>query len=244
MRRVAPAALALAALALTGCETTQEKSAALERVAKRHERAAGAAARGLSIASPARSVKVTTADVVRSSEGAAVAITVVNESARALRDVPIEFHVHDARGASIYANDIPGLGAPLTSLASLGAHASVTWVDDQVQPAGSPTGVRAIVGEGAAAGAPLPQIAITGAREVEDPANGPGAEGSVVNHSTIAQQELVIYAVALRGTRVVAAGRAVLQQLPAGTTSPFHLFFIGEARGARLQLSAPATTLR
>lgn len=238
-----PAALALA-LALTGCETTQEKSAALERVAKRHERAAGAAARGLSITRPARSVKVATAAVVKDSEGAAVAITVVNESARALRDVPIEFHVHDAHGASIYANTLPGLGAPLTSLASLGPHARVTWVDDQVQPAGTPAAVAAVVGEGVPAGAALPQIAVTGAHAVEDPANGPGAEGSVVNHSAIAQQELVIYAVALRGARVVAAGRAVLQQLPAGATSQFRLFFVGEPRGARLQLSAPATTLR
>jgi hypothetical protein len=41
---------------------------------------------------------------------------------------------------------------------------------------------------------------------------------------------------------VVAAGRAVLASLEAGGTTPFQIFFIGDPKGAQLQLSVPPTS--
>jgi hypothetical protein len=240
---LAPLALALVGLALGGCETTAEKSAKLERAAKAHARAGGSGARGLSIGHRSAVVKVRAAAVVHSSEGTAVVVTLRNTSAHALRGVPIAIHVLDAHGASIYANTVAGLGAALTSVALLPAHGEVAWIDDQIQAAGVPVSVKAIVGEAQAVSRTIPQVSISGARGTEASASESGAEGSVVNRSAVAQRELVVDCVARRGAKIVAAGRAVIQQVPARATVRFQLFFIGEARGARLQFSAPATTL-
>lgn len=236
------AALALLALSLAGCESTQEKSAKLEKAAKLQERSAAPATRGLVIKRASRLVEVLATAVVHSSEGTAAAVTLRNSSSHTLRDVPIEIHVRDAHGASIYANDIPGLGAPLRSVALLPAHGELTWVDDQIQAPGTPASVVALVGEGTPATTSPPRLAITGAHTVEDPANGPGAAGRLANPSAVVQREVVLYAVARRGTRVVGAGRAVLPEVPAHGSVAFQLYFIGEARGAKLELNAPATT--
>lgn len=236
------AALALLATALAGCQSTQEKSARLEKAAKLHERSTGLSARGLSIARPSSVVKVLATAVVHSREGIAAAVTLRNTSAQPLRNVPIEIHVRDAHGASIYANDIPGLGAPLTSIASIPPHGELTWVDDQIQAAGIPASVEALVGEAAKASGRAAPLTITAAHVVEDPTNGPGAAGSLRNGSAVTQRQVVVYAVARRAAKIVGAGRAVLPEVPAQGSVPFQLYFIGEAKGAQLELSAPATT--
>ena len=240
------AALALVALALTGCETTADKSAKLERAAKQHERhgGGGLAQRGLAISRQSTRLRVSAAAVLHSSEGAAAVVTLRNRSATPLRDVPIEITVRDAHGASIYTNDVPGLATALVSVPLLPAHATTTWIDDQIQPTGgTPASVTAKVGEGLPATGAIPKLSIEGAHLFEDPTSGPSAEGSVVNHSPVSQQELVVYALALRAGRIVAAGRAVLPQAPAGAFTHFQVYFIGDPRGAQLQLGAPATTL-
>jgi hypothetical protein len=236
---------ALLALALAGCSTTAEKSARLERAAKAREAAHGdgAAAHGVSVKRASRVVKVTATAILHSSEGTAAAVTLHNTSARALRDVPIEIHVLDAHGRALYSNTVSGLGAPLTSLSALPAHATLTWVDDQIPAAGTPASVTAEAGEGAPIGGAVPRLSIAGTHAVEDPSNGPGAEGTVVNDSAITQRELVVFALARRGSRIVAAGRAVLPQAPARGRSHFQLFFIGSPRGAQLQFAVPASTL-
>ena len=68
--------------------------------------------------------------------------------------------------------------------------------------------------------------------------------GTVRNRSTVTQQDLVVYAVARRGGKIVAAGRAVLPEVAAGASVPFQAFLVGEPSGARLEASAPPTTLR
>jgi hypothetical protein len=70
----------------------------------------------------------------------------------------------------------------------------------------------------------------------------------VRNDSQIQQIKLTIYCVAIKGGRVVAAGRANVPILPpaakAGKPTHFAIFFIGDPRGAQLVLSAPPTVLR
>jgi hypothetical protein len=237
------AALVLVALALTGCETTAEKSAKLEKEAERQPGHGQLKAKGLSIAHESTAVKVVEAVVVHSSEGSAAAVTLHNLSARALANVPIAITVRDASGATLYTNGAAGLARTLVSLTLLAPHAELTWVDDQVQGSGTPVSVSAKVGEGAPAGHGIPSIALQGAHEVQE-GGGTVVDGNVANHSSVAQKELVVYAAARRGGRIVAAGRAIVPQLGAGATSPFQVFLIGDASGAQLQLSAPASTLR
>ena len=50
--------------------------------------------------------------------------------------------------------------------------------------------------------------------------------------------------VARRAGTIVAAGIAALPQLAASSVAPFQLFLLGYARGAKLHVAAPPTTLR
>jgi hypothetical protein len=239
VRLAAPVLVALA-LALTGCETTAEKSAKLEKEAQRHAKVS--TQRGLSIARESTRVKVLSAIVLRSSEGAVAVVTLRNTSAHALRAVPLAVTVSDVRGKTLYQNDAPGLEAALVSMPSLAAHATSVWVDDQVPASGQPASASARVGEAPTA-ASLPQLGVSGVHLVEDPTNGVGAAGTVSNHSPIAQSNLVLYGLARRAGKIVAAGRAVIPELGKGAQLPFQIFFVGDPRGAQLQVSAPASTV-
>jgi len=222
----------------SGCESTQEKSAQLERQAKR----VTLAQKGLSIARQSRFVKVVGATVVRDAEGAAVAVTLRNDSARALRQVPLAITVAGKDGRTLFENNAPGLEAALVSVPSLPAHGTIVWVDDQVPPNGEPAKASAKVGEAPAVAGPVPRVAVSGLHAIEDPTSGPGAAGTVVNRSSVEQRNLVVFVVGRRGGAVVAAGRAVLPELAAGATLPFQVFPIGTARGARLEASVPPST--
>ncbi len=233
------AALFICALALGGCETTAEKSARLERTA-RHTSLSSE--RGLTITKASSEVKVVAAQVLHAGEATAAVITLRNASAHALRDAPIAITVRDVRGGALFKNDAPGLEAALTSVALLPAGAQTVWVDDQVQASGPPASVTALVGEAPQAPKSIPRLRVSGVHAVEDPASGPGAAGTVLNDSTIVQHDLVLYALARRGGEIVAAGRGVLPEVSAHGSGTFEVFFVGNPRGARLEVSAPPTT--
>jgi hypothetical protein len=228
-----------AALAISGCSSSQEQSAKLERLAKLHARTAP---KGLVITRPSREVTVLSSTVVTSAEGTAVVVTLRNHSRRALRAIPLALEVRDAAGASVYTNSAPGLAHALTSVPLIAARGELSWIDDQVQAAGgAPKSVHATAGEAPAATGPLPQIAVSGPHFTEGP-EGSAAEGTVTNRSTTAQNELVIFALAERAGRIVAAGRAVLSELAPGASAPFRAFLVGNASGARLRIEAPPSS--
>jgi hypothetical protein len=232
-------ALVLGAVSLAGCETTTEKSATLEKAAKR---TTPAAQQGLSIAHESSVVKVQSATLVRGTESTAAVLTLHNSSAQAIRDVPISISLRDATGATVYTNATPGLAKTLTSLALLPAHGDGVWIDDQI-PGTSAKSLATKVGEGTPASGSLPRLAIREAQLAKDPSGAATAEGTIANPSRTGQSELVVYALALKGGRVVAAGRAVLASLTPGASAPFEAFFVGAPAGAQLKLSAPPTAL-
>jgi len=235
--RAATALALLALLALSGCESTQEKSAQIEKAAH-HTRLVE---RGLSIARVSADVSVLDAVLVRGAEGAAAIVTLRNNSARVLKDVPIAIAVENAGGSTVFQNDAPGLEAALTSLGSLPAHGVATWIDDQVPASGDPASVTAIAGEAPAASGALPQIEVAGLHPSEESGSATAA-GTVRNRSPVTQQALVVYVVARRGGRIVAAGRAILPEVAPGATVPFQAFLVGSSAGAKLEASAPAMT--
>jgi hypothetical protein len=226
-----------AALALTGCETTAEKSAALERTAHH----AHLAERGLSIIKQSADVHVLGAVLVHGAEGAAVVVTLRNDTAHVYKDVPIAITVKDAHGRAVFQNNAPGLETALTSLGSIPAHGVATWVEDQVPANGTPASVSAIVGEPPVANGPAPRIEVAGVHPGEE--NGSAvAAGTVRNRSNVAQQSLVVYVVARRAGQVVAAGRAILPEVSPGAVVPFQAFLVGAPTGSHLEANAPATT--
>jgi hypothetical protein len=229
------------ALALTACESNQERSAKLEKAAELHKGEAAKrrelAQRALTITQVSKKIEIIATDLVRGREGDAAIVTLRNTSNTTLSDVPVQIDVRNAHGASLYTNDVPGLSPTLASVALIPAHTVITWIDDQVQATGVPVSVSAKVGEGTPSSAGLPQLSVQGAHVAEGE-----SEGSVVNHSQVSQQELVVYAVARRAGKIVAAGRAVLPAASAGASTPFQIFFVGNPAGAQLEVSAPATT--
>lgn len=77
-----------------------------------------------------------------------------------------------------------------------------------------------------------------------DSASGVEASGTVVNRSRVEQRLLVVSCIARKGGRIVAAGRAQIERLKVGPKKvPYHVFFIGDPRGAQLSVSAPPTIL-
>lgn len=238
MRALAAAASALVlAVTLSACETTAEKSAKLERAAH-HTRLAE---KGLTITKPSADVRVLSATIVHGREGNAAVITLSNTSARALRAVPIAITVKDAHGATLFQNDTAGLEPALTSLGSLAAHGRATWIDDQILTSGTPASVSATVGEAPSVSGALPRIEVRGVHASEE-GGTQGAAGTVRNASSVVQQSLVVYVLARRGDKVVAAGRAVLPEVGAGASLPFQAFLQGDLSGAQLEASAPTTT--
>ena len=234
-------ALAIAVLlALSGCETTAEKSAALRRAAKH----VALNEKGLSIAADSRDVSVLGASVVRDSEGAAVVVTLRNHSAHALREVPIAITVKSAAGSVLFQNNGVGLERALVSVPSIAAHGTVVWVDDQVPASGGPASASARVGPAPTLAGALPAISSGSVHLGEDPSNGVVARGTVSNRSKVAQRTLVLFAVARRAGRIVAAGRQILPELAPGASSSYEVALLGNASGATPQVQAPASSLR
>jgi hypothetical protein len=232
---LARAALAaLLAATIAGCQTTQEKSARLEKEAKHLT----LARTGLTVTRASAVIRVREAVVLHGSEAAAVAVVLDNTSSRALARVPIAITVSDATGKTVFSNNAPGLEEGLVSVASLPAHGEAFWVDDQLPAAAKPARVTARVGEGKPA-ASVPQIAITSVHPAEAAATGPGVAATASNRGRVAQQGLAVFALARRAGQIVAAGRAVIPELAAGTSAPFQLFFVGNTQGAQVRLLAP-----
>ncbi len=231
------AALALTPVALSGCETTAEESAKLQRSAKH----VAVARTGLSIARASTQARVVGAAIVGGSEGKAVAVDVHNLSGHPLRSLPIAITVRGPSGSIVFRNNAPGLEAGLTTLALLPGHGEGVWVDDQIPAAGSPTSASAELGEAPRASGALPQISVSDLHASDEPSSP--TTGTVHNRSAIAQSKLIVYVIATRDRKIVAAGRAIVPELGAGASAAFQVFLLGSPSGAQLQASAPPTTL-
>jgi hypothetical protein len=230
-----PAAAVLATGALSACESTADKSARIAAKGK-----AAIKAEGTLTVKASPDLRVGRAVVIRGAGGAAAAaVEIRNAGPRAQRDVPVLIDVRDAQGASLYKNDMIGLQPALQRLGSVGARRSAWWVNDQVTVASAPRSVRARVGGGGPVATALPAVRLTGVHFDGD-TTGRFLTGTVVNPSRAVLRDVPIFAVALKGRRVVAAGRALVPKLPAAGApkrTTFRLFFVGDPRGARVALT-------
>jgi hypothetical protein len=166
-----------------------------------------------------------------------------NTSMHTLENAPIEVTVRDVHGSVLYQNDASGLEPSLTTVSLLLPGQETIWVDDQVTAGGIPASASALVGEGTQASGSIPQLSIVGTHPSAEAGAEATISGSVANDSPTAQQNLVVYAVARRGGKIVAAGRSVLPEVPPkGTNVSFQIYFVGDSSGAQISTSAPATT--
>src|SRR4051812_38310725 len=108
-----PAAFTLAAaVALAGCESSQGTSQRLKAQGK----SVLTQGKGLSISAENPDVRVLGTTVLQDKNGIAAVVRLRNTSRDDQAKVPIAITLKDAKGAKVYANDIPGLEASLTSM--------------------------------------------------------------------------------------------------------------------------------
>ena len=79
---------------------------------------------------------------------------------------------------------------------------------------------------------------------VNDPTSGLEATGTASNKSEIEQVDLVLYAIARKNGKIVAAGRGQIANLKtSGKPASYHIFFIGNPTGADVTVVAPPVNL-
>lgn len=224
------------AVAAGGCESTQDKAAKLAA-------SSGEAftQKGLEVTKENPDIEVVDTWALQDENGTAVAVRLRNRSKDRLVEVPIAVDVQDAGGKSLYRNDASGLDPSLVGIAMLRPEEEVTWVNDQVVAAEKPAKVEAKVGEEKRVLATAePRITLQQIKQENDPA-GTVITGFVMNKSDIDQRDLVVYAAATKGDKVVALGKGQVQRVKPGKRAPFNVFFIGDPEGAKVDLAVPAT---
>jgi hypothetical protein len=232
------AAIALAtgaACCLSACESTQDKSAALEAQGQKV-----LSAKGLEIEKReiSEDVRVLDSTVISDRNGTAVVVRLRNDSEQDLAAVPIAIDVKGRKGKSIFENDLPGLEAGLVGMPVLRGGATAYWVYDQVFATGRPTGVDVRVADGSPLPPGLPEVEVSEPKLEVDPVSGIQVGGTVTNRSGEEQRNVLLLAVARNGGRVVAAGRGLIDRLKTTEPAPYHIFFIGDPRGAEVTIEA------
>jgi len=227
------AAIAGVALVTTGCQSTQSKSAeiAAELGPVQQEK-------GLKITAASKDVKVVSTSLLSDANGSAVVVELRNTSQEDLADVPIAIDVRDAKGKSVYSNDLPGLESALTHVPYIEAGGETAWVHDQVLAVGKPKSVEVTVGEG---GVPfsgeVPAFDVSEPKLEGDPYSGVVAGGKAENESGEQIDRLLLYAVARKGEEVVAAGRGAIEKVkPEPKPLFYNVYFIGDPRGADVEV--------
>lgn len=241
VRRISAAFAATAPVAvlLTGCVSTQTVAARARLVDARI--IASQSATKVTRANPA--VTVGTPVVIHDQAATAIVVTVRNDSARVLTDLPISVGVRTHSGRANYLNSPANLGYFETHIASIGSGATTTWVF--ITGGRIPPG-RVFATVGLAELHPslrrsLPSITVSLRATQPERGEQVTLKVSILNRSAIPQYSLPIYAVALRGDREVAAGRTTLTHIGTGETTTSTLELLGSFHYDSLRLIVSPT---
>jgi hypothetical protein len=220
---------------VAACQSTEQESARIARQSG-HADAAPAALR---LGARSRTVRASSVTLVRGEGRLAVAARLTNSSHRSERAVPILLTVVGRGARPLYSNATGGLEDSLQRVALLRAHQSAWWVDDQVLTSQPATTARVRIGAGKPAHGVLPAPTVRSVH-VGSQAGIATVAGRLVNRSPRPAGKLPVFAVALRGGHVVAAGRAVVGALAAGVgaSAPFQIVLVGSPAGAKIELTA------
>lgn len=225
---------------LSACESTEQESAKITR-----EGLAGAGG-ALKLGAVNRAVKVSDVTLVSGGGRMALAAKLSSSASRDQANLPLLVNVTGAGGRVLYSNDAAGLESSLQHLGLLRAHQSAWWVDDQVLTSQHTTAVKVTVGSGSStasgsgAGSGARAKLATSAVRTRVQGGVSVLSGRLINRSGGAQSQITVFAVALKGGRVTAAGRVVVPSVSArrGASAPFQIFLIGTVAGAKVELSA------
>lgn len=230
--------LVVASVLLAGCQSTQEKSAVLEaqggEIAKVEK---------ISIGAANQSVKVTGQTLLTDQYGSAIVLGLKNSSPKPQVDVPIGLVVKNAKGKSIYRNNTEGLQDGLIQIPIIEGSSEGWYVNDQVLVTQKPASADVTIGKPEAQSpAKIPEIEVTPPVLASD-SSGPNVTGKVTNKSDVEQIDLLLYAVATKGGKVVAAGRGLIPKLKAdGKPEFYRIYFIGDPKNADIEVVATPST--
>jgi hypothetical protein len=235
---IVPALAVLAVTSLTACESSQDKAKRIQ------EQAIASAPKPLTIAKPDKDVQVLDTTLLHDQNGDAIAVELKNNSKQTLVNAPILVSLEYAKGKHSYANNAPGLDLALNHVPLMKPGETVTWVNDQLHPAGSPKSAKVIVGPSTGpAPKKLPELDVTEPR-FRSTSLGPQVIGTVTNKSKILQRKLVLFAVAKQGDRIVAAGRGLIKKVKPNKPGNYVIFFIGDPQGGDVSVEAPPVALK
>jgi hypothetical protein len=227
-------------MTLSACESTQQESEKIGREGKQ----AGGGQGSLKLGAINHSVRVSDVTLLSSGGRTAVAAKLTGTATHPQLELPVLVQVTGAHGKVSYSNETGGLEASLQRMALLRPGRGEWWVDDQVLTSQAASGVRVRVGTGSTRRADsTPPVLSTTAPQVAEQGGVSVLSASLVNHSAKAQGKVPVFAVAIHGGRVVAAGRAVVSVLPGrpGASVPFQIFLVGNPAGATIELTAVPT---
>jgi hypothetical protein len=228
------ASLAVLATAVSGCATTQDAN---KRVSINADRTL-ASRKPLALRGTDPNVQVLRTSVVAGRDGSAIVVVLRNRGEAPVNDLPIE--VGERGGEPLNAGrNVPYFQSHAPAIAP-GDEA--TWVYVTKEKLGSGP-VYARVGTPAAfAPRPdrLPELDVSDSG-AESGKRGSSVVAEVANDTGIPQYELDVYAVARKGGRYVAAGRASLTHLGVDQSAELTLRLIGDAKGSQIQIYAPPT---
>jgi hypothetical protein len=235
-RALVAASCGVLTVVLSACESTEQESAKIGREGQRLVASQSA----LALGAVNHSVRVADVTLLTGGGRTAVAVRLTGTSTRMQLNVPVLVSVTGAHGKVLYSNDTGGLEASLQRVALLRPGQDEWWVNDQVLTSQTPTGVSVRVGTGAARSASIPEVSVSAA-SLGQQAGLPVLTGTIVNRSRSLQSKVPVFAVAVRGARIVAAGRAVAESLPPRTPTQFQIFLVGNPAGASIKVSALPT---
>ena len=237
-RFIFPALAVVAGLALSGCQSSQDKARAIQAQAK------AAAPKPLVIPKPNRDVKVEDTTLLHDENGDAIVVELKNESRQMLVNVPILVDIRDPKGKSVYKNNTAGLDFALNHIAVLEPGQTFLWVNDQVTAEGKDAKVTVGQPEAKAPSGPLPELAVSPPKLQHD-FSGANVSGTVTDTSKIDQSHLILFSVARYGDQIVAAGRGQIKALKVeAKPAPYNIYFIGNPVGADVEIQAPPTVLK
>jgi hypothetical protein len=229
---------------LAACETTEKESANIEREAVlARENEPGA----LKLGAANRTVRASQVTLLSGGGRNAVAMRLSSSSTRAQAEVPVLVNVTGKAGKLLYSNQPGGTEPLLQHVALMRPHASVWWVNDQVLINQQSTGVKVRVGAGRTAGHELPGSTLEAkTTHVTEQSGASILSGELVSHGGPRERKVPVFAVALRGGKVVAAGRVVVASLAGrrGASAGFRIPLVGKAGGAKIELTAMPSTGR
>jgi hypothetical protein len=235
-RALVAASCGVLTVSVSACESTEQESAKIGREGQRLVASQSA----LALGAVNHSVRVADVTLLTGGGRTAIAVRLTGTSTRLQVNVPVLVSVTGAHGKVLYSNDTGGLEASLQRIALLRPGQEEWWVNDQVLTSQTPTGVSVRVGTGTAPPASVPEVSVSGTR-LGRPAGLPVLTGTIVNRSRSLESKVPVFAVAVRGGRIVAAGRAVAESLPPRTPTQFQIFFVGNPAGASIKVSALPT---